>query len=121
MARDHSEDKMQPGKASSHSSLPSSATDKADHREVSALRPCPSNTRTSSQESVGGGRAGEEGESGRWSNGETDMAWLGREGIAAGGQTERRRLKTKKNVEAINAKCDPPKKMSLQSSQNRVP
>lgn len=32
------------------------------------------------------------------------MAWLGREWITG---TERRQLKTQKNVEAINAKCDP--------------
>lgn len=44
------------------------------------------------------------------------MAWLGREWIAAGGQPERRQLK---NVEAINAKCDPPQKdvLSVQPEQ----
>lgn len=75
---------------------------------MSALRPCPSNTRTSSQETVGSDWEGEEGESRRWRGWDTDMAWLGREWIAARAQTERRQLKTKKNVEAINAKCDPP-------------
>lgn len=119
--RDHAGDKVQPGKASCHSSPPSLATDKVDLREMSTLGPCPSNTRTSSRESVGSGWEGEEGESGRWRDWETDMAWLGREGIAAGVQRERRQLKTKKDVEAVNAERDPPQKMSCQSSQNRVP
>lgn len=61
---------MQPEKASCHLSLPNLATDKVDHREMSALRPCPSNTRTSSQESVGSDWEGEgvrqeDGEGGR--------------------------------------------------------
>lgn len=69
--RDHSGDHVQLEKASCHSSVLSSATDKVDHRETAALRPCPSNTRTSSQESVGsaweGGRGvrEEDGEAGR--------------------------------------------------------
>lgn len=102
---EHSGDKVQLEKASCHSSLPSWLTDKVDHREMSALRPCPSNTRTSSQESVRSD--GGWGVSRRWRGWDTDMAWLGREWIAA---TERRRLKSPKNVEAINAKCDPPQK-----------
>lgn len=87
---------MQPEKASCHSFLPSWATDKVDHREMSALRPCPSNTRTSSQESVGSDWEVEEGgENRRWRGWETDMSWPLRGWIATWGQTEREE-KTKK-------------------------
>lgn len=93
-------------KASCHSSLPSWLTDKVDHGEMSALRPCPSNTRTSSQLSVGSDGVGE-GVSRRWRGYDTDMAWLGREWVAA--------TESRKNVEAMNAKCDPQQKRCLAS------
>lgn len=86
---------MQPEKAVCHSRLPSLATDKVDHREMSALRACPSkslpsatHTRTCTQlqplcqRAMGVVRRGgsvreEDGEAGR----QTDIDWPGNERV----------------------------------------